>query len=358
MDYERFPILFSATIQSLRNIDTKNSTFDVVVDVDYLWFDNRLAEIGKNIWDRGVKLGHFDPDKYSGFFCNLRHDFWPETAYKIPSLQPESFSRSEQDNHSDIIFDYTEPDAACSDGTCTPEQTVNGKLGIEYSTQFQGTVAQAFKLNDFPFDDHLLNLVFVPQLGASSSSLVVEHYNFTGVAEAVSEKSIKTIQEQNQQWKVTDYFFESVLRSVPREELHVTVPIIRFAVDRSPIYFVAKIIIPVCFILVITWSVFWIKSCDLESRLTVSIVSFLTLIAYNFVIETELPKLGYLTTMDRFILYSYIFAGIPTLETVLVKYLADNKKETLASRIDQEFRKYFLLSFAFSAIGLFNFHLF
>ena len=37
----------------------------------------------------------------------------------------------------------------------------------------------------------------------------------------------------------------------------------------------------------------------------------LSLIAYNFVIDSELPKLEYLTVMDWIILTSYIYATIP-----------------------------------------------
>ena len=67
--------------------------------------------------------------------------------------------------------------------------------------------------------------------------------------------------------------------------------------------------LPIIFLLVVSWSTFWINPKELESRVTVSIVCLLSLIAYNFVIDNDLPKLGYLTFMDKFVLTTYIFAG-------------------------------------------------
>ena len=89
--------------------------------------------------------------------------------------------------------------------------------------------------------------------------------------------------------------------------------------------------------------VFFIKPKDLESRLTISIVVFLSLIAYNFVVSDDLPKIGYLTFMDSFILVSYIFAGIPTIQTVLVTYSEQNDGTFSKGALDKVFRKYFLL---------------
>ena len=54
----------------------------------------------------------------------------------------------------------------------------------------------------------------------------------------------------------------------------------------------------------------------MESRLTVSIVCLLTLIAYNFVIDENIPKLSYMTIMDQIVLSSYVFASIPTLISI------------------------------------------
>ena len=68
----------------------------------------------------------------------------------------------------------------------------------------------------------------------------------------------------------------------------------------------------------VCWSVSWINPKELESRLTITVVCLLSLIAYNFVIDSELPKLNYLTVLDMIILTSYIFATIPNFLSIAV----------------------------------------
>jgi hypothetical protein len=79
-------------------------------------------------------------------------------------------------------------------------------------------------------------------------------------------------------------------------------------IERESSYYVYKIILPIVLILMVCWSVMWITPKELEARLTVTIVCLLSLIAYNFVIDSEIPKLEYLTIMDWIIFTSYIFA--------------------------------------------------
>ena len=67
-----------------------------------------------------------------------------------------------------------------------------------------------------------------------------------------------------------------------------------FEIERKSRYYVFKIIMPIILILIVCWSAVWIKPKDLESKLTITIVCLLSLIAYNFVIDKDLPKLEYL----------------------------------------------------------------
>ena len=66
------------------------------------------------------------------------------------------------------------------------------------------------------------------------------------------------------------------------------------------------------------WSVVWINPEELESKLTITIVCLLSLIAYNFVIDKELPKLEYLTVLDWIILVSYVYATIPNFLSIIL----------------------------------------
>ena len=91
-----------------------------------------------------------------------------------------------------------------------------------------------------------------------------------------------------------------------------------------------KILTPIFLILAVCWSVFWTLPRELESRLTVTIVCFLALVAYNFVITEDLPQLPYMTLMDYIIIASYIFAALPTILSIIShRYFENNQLASL-----------------------------
>ena len=106
-------------------------------------------------------------------------------------------------------------------------------------------------------------------------------------------------------------------------------------IERNSLYFLTKIFLPILIILGLSFSVMWIKPNQLQSRLTVSVVCFLALITYTFIIDKDLPKLDYLTVMDYIILVSYLFAAIPTIESVSISKQENNEK---AEYIDRNYR--------------------
>ena len=90
-------------------------------------------------------------------------------------------------------------------------------------------------------------------------------------------------------------------------------------------------------ILLVAWSVLWIPiiSSQLETRLTTSIVALLALIAYNFVFHDDIPKLEYLTNLDKYILLSYAFCAIPTFMTIFFSRFVIKDKQKLASKLNK-----------------------
>ena len=117
-------------------------------------------------------------------------------------------------------------------------------------------------------------------------------------------------------------------------------------IERQSFYYIFKIILPIMLILFVCWSSVWIDKREIESKLTITIVCLLSLIAYNFVIDNELPKLSYLTVMDWIILASYIYAAAPNILAIisfqLSKIRSKNKIETQISMLS---RRYGILSY-------------
>ena len=82
---------------------------------------------------------------------------------------------------------------------------------------------------------------------------------------------------------------------------------------------------------------FWVRGSQLEAKVNVTIVCLLSLIAYNFIIDEDLPKLPYLTFMDCFILISYFYTGIATILCVysFLRKLRSGKDLSVVDRYAQ-----------------------
>ena len=121
---------------------------------------------------------------------------------------------------------------------------------------------------------------------------------------------------------------------------------IELDIERQSFYYIFKIILPIILILIICWSSVWLNPKEVESKLTISIVCLLSLIAYNFVIDNELPKLEYLTIMDWIILLSYLFAAAPNM-LAIISFQIDKKVKykKLKSSIDTMSKRYGIISY-------------
>ena len=127
-----------------------------------------------------------------------------------------------------------------------------------------------------------------------------------------------------------------------------------FVIERYFDYFLFKIILPIFLILILAWSTFWISARELQSRLTVSVVCFLSLVAYTFVIDDSLPKLSYLTVMDIIILLAYIFSALPTFQSIRSFYLIKKSDTYESLNYDKKFQKYVPVAFIISVVLVFS----
>jgi len=133
--------------------------------------------------------------------------------------------------------------------------------------------------------------------------------------------SIKSKALYSNEWNIYNQEIEAV------EENVLDIEII---IQRNFEHYVWKIMLPVFLILCVAWYVLWIPTEKYEARLNTSIIALLALIAYNFVFQDDIPKLEYLTDMDKFILLSYVFCLIPVfLSIAFSKFISKNQSKVM-----------------------------
>ncbi|MFH1301966.1 MAG: hypothetical protein ABIK07_12975 [Planctomycetota bacterium] len=111
----------------------------------------------------------------------------------------------------------------------------------------------------------------------------------------------------------------------------------KMKIARQPGYYILKVIIPLCLIVIMSWLPRWLNPEQSGTNIGISTSAFLKLIAYLFAITVLLPRISYITRIDRFILLSTltVFSGL--LQTVTNTFLIKGEsiqKKRLVARID------------------------
>ena len=124
--------------------------------------------------------------------------------------------------------------------------------------------------------------------------------------------------------------------------------------ERIPTYYFYKIFLPVFILVIISLCSFFIPPKELESKLTLTVVIFLALIAYIFVIDDNIPKLSYMTVLDYTVLIAFIFTAIPIVYSIITfkYYLKFNE----LNRFLYLFPYLTIGGFIFSLLAIFFYH--
>ncbi len=224
----------------------------------------------------------------------------------------------------------------------------NGK--ITYYERFQGTFHSKYELKKYPFDTQKLNILIesayydatimqfdkpFPE-GSSKISL------YESPIEQLSEGEVFELEE----WYLDDNIDIEVGEYVASvSERSFSYMSINIPADRKAGFHIWKIFLPLVLIIGISWSVFWIWSENVGSRLSVSVIGFLTAISFNFFVSSNLPKISYLTFMDYCIIGIYIFMTITVTQVLITHFLVRRGSEVVAVRLNSYSRWLFPAAF-------------
>ena len=79
----------------------------------------------------------------------------------------------------------------------------------------------------------------------------------------------------------------------------------------------------------------------------------LTLIAYRFAVDSQLPRLPYMTRLDAFILTSTLLVFFSLIEVLVTTILDNNQQTQRAKKIDRYCRVIFPVIFVIASIAIF-----
>ena len=318
-------------ILSFDKIDVKNSDYTILYDFEYYWYDDRLIEFAKDSYEffgydfeeqielQKEKLGNeFNDDTWiDGIQCIEDYENFDINLW-LANLEFTNLVKDDLENkRKKIIFDYN----IWADGYEELTVTVQEKGIAKFHTEFN--------LKAFPFDSHNLEFEYADVQDSVSSVMLTD---ISTSLMPLTDNLKRKIPEWNIPAKYSNLEAYTYFDKYDYEYDGVST---NFIIERNSSYYIYKVIAPIILILLVCWSVFWLRSDQIESRLTVSIVCLLTLIAYNFIVDENIPKLAYLTALDQIILSSYFFASIPT---VLSIYFSTQKEGSTILNYQKQIR--------------------
>ena len=192
-----------------------------------------------------------------------------------------------------------------------------------------GRFSQPLMLRDFPFDQQTLSIQLVAAGLSEEHVKMVPLVNEAGRSSSIASKfSLPDFDVESWEAMSSPYHPDEGDVGVAGYEMKINI-------HRQATYYILKVIIPLCLIVIMSWLPRWIDPEQIGTNIGVSTSAFLTLVAYLFAITVLLPRVSYITRIDRFILLStlMVFAGL--IQTVFNTVLIRGKRLQRAERIDR-----------------------
>jgi hypothetical protein len=280
------PVALEMRVLNISDIDEVAQHFKMVGYLVAEWKDDRLAFIPRAAWDRyrsyspaEVWCPHFD-------FVN---GIVPHSAYDV-SIR------------------------AYPDGT------------VKYIERSSAELSNTFRLKTFPFDLQKLDILIHPGMSDADS------VDFVDLNDGRAVSAEPRVYSELAQWTVTG--MTSSAERIPGLGGE-TISQVRFAISiaRRYNFYIWKVFLPLVIMVILSWTVFWVDPSELSAQATISVTTILTVIAFAFAIQANLPKVSYLTYIDLFFLISYLFVFLTALEIVAVHLAGRSGRSARARRL-------------------------
>ena len=208
---------------------------------------------------------------------------------------------------------------------------------VRYVQRYQGALVFPYDAHQFPFDRHDIGISLLSmEYGEKDVRLIIDE-----------EVTGRRVDEFNvPDWKISGV--QAKVYSQPVVAFNQVHSGYEFSISakRRSAYYIWKVILPLIFIVFMSWTVFWINPAQFGPQIAMSATSMLTLIAFQFAMANILPHLSYYTLLDKFIVGSTIIVFLSLIESVTTSYLVSIQKKEMAMRIDRLCRWAFPSAFA------------
>jgi hypothetical protein len=278
------------------NVDEVTESFEADFLLNLKWQDPRLSAnaLGLSLEDYRLSLS----------------DIWH------PSIHPINQRDLTKEQDRDVDID--------------PEGTVR------FSERIYGEFSSPLELDEFPFDVQHLKIQLASFEYSPEDVIFIMDSAKTGRVDDILVGGWDIIKNSSD----VDVNTMSGVAGAHTRLVHTIV------ISRHVGYYVWKFIVPLCLIILMAWSVFWLDpKIFVVSQIGVATASVFALIAFLLSLRQMLPRVSYLTRADELVLGATILVFLSMAEVIVTSRLAQKEKINLARKIDKVSRWVYLLFF-------------
>ncbi|CAD5124063.1 DgyrCDS12366 [Dimorphilus gyrociliatus] len=275
-----------------------------------------------------LKLGEIDTlkEKYAAdVFFQAR---WRE----------ERFDNKDEIEEDDIVWDeYWSPklsienllNSTLMDVWRLVEKDENGHAYITEKHRINGTFAESLELNEFPFDTQDLTIKVITERSEAEVQLCADKHEIS----SVNNQSF--VDEQEWRLHSAVMTWNVVTAKVYKNRRHKHPALCSACkVTRRPEFFIWNILVVMMFICSLAFATFTVDYKLPQNRLQLTFILLLTTVTFKFVVNQSLPKISYLTYLDKYILTSMtILISICVWHAIVPKLGLDDEDSEEADKI-------------------------
>ncbi len=293
-------------------------------------------------------------------------DFYFQQYWKVDSTLLVQMLSKEQLNGGSTIFiddlewcpqnDFTNVISIETIGELT-YSFLNGYILLD--ARYSGTFYHKMDLTDFPFDQQDLviqledfskptntllyqygspfdspledkDTVLIPSQKAFETDVDFSEFHLNPIVKAIRGEHIYEFTNENQAYSHLNFVLN---------------------VSRKKGFYLTKVISVSLLIVLMSWIVFFMGPTDLANRSAFSITVFLALTAHNFIVNSLLPMISYLTTIDYIMFGTNILVFFTVIESFIVARISSNVSVVKAKKIDRY--SFFACLISFSILCIF-----
>mmetsp|Transcript_7568 Transcript_7568/g.14266 ORF Transcript_7568/g.14266 Transcript_7568/m.14266 type:complete len:650 (+) Transcript_7568:457-2406(+) len=248
---------------------------------------------------------------------NFECDFLVALDWYLPEMQAwqENFP-GETPNWHDFFHPHMEIDNVHTNGdfvevggTQTPRLDGRKNAGwCKLTQRFRGPLQTYFSVRDFPFDQHMLQIVVKIRTGNSKARCSITH---PSAILRDAKHDINNSADYLPDWKVVRWFGAEDLHRKDTYNFGVHV-------QRHVAYIGWNIMFIFFLLEVLVFTAYGVQRDNIGDRMAINLTLVLTAVAFKYVVKEEIPNVPYLTILDKYILIGFFMMCVQGMENLYV----------------------------------------